>query len=348
MKPTLPHICVCLTLLCVVASTAGCDRTAKNEAPEATTPDERQGARHQPEPPTPKEPALEFDAPGPPVPTKTPAAERVVAIGDIHGDLAAFREALAIADVTDDRGDWTGGETVLVQTGDLLDRGDDEPEILALLERLEDQAKAAGGQVIVLNGNHETMNVRGDLRYVTDEGFSDFQAMGGLDLDRPGFERVPEGKRARLAAFLPGGPVAKLLAHHNMVAIIGDSVFVHGGVLPAHVDYGLQRINDETRGWMRGDAPTPAFMQDRHTKPPNWVRLYSQQPDQAACQTLADTLEKLGAERMVVGHTPQPSGIASACDQQVWRIDVGMSAHYGGSPQALEIRGDAVRVLGEE
>jgi hypothetical protein len=338
-----PFIRFCLVLLCVTASFAGCDRISDTEPPAATTPE----ARSQPDRPTPRAPALKFDEPGDPAPTRTPAAERIVAIGDIHGDLDAFQEALALAKIVDERGDWSGGEAILVQTGDLLDRGDDEPEILALLERLEGQSEAAGGQVIVLNGNHETMNVRGDLRYVTDEGFSDFQALEGLDVDRPGFERVPEQKRARLAAFLPGGPIATLLAHHNMVAIVGNSVFVHGGVLPGHVDYGLERINDETRRWMRGEEPTPAFMQNPDMQPPNWVRLYSQAPDQTACQTLADTLDSLGAKRMVVGHTPQPSGITSACDDKAWRIDVGMSAHYGGRPQALEIRGDTVRVLGE-
>lgn len=316
---------------------AACDRPAKTDeaAPvEASTPVEN--------------PPLRFDAPGEPVATHHAAAERVVAIGDVHGDLDAFERALRLAGLIDEQGNWSGGETVFVQTGDLLDRGDDEPEIIALMERLEEQASAAGGKVVALNGNHETMNVRGDLRYVTPEGFTDFHGVEGVETDRPGFERVPKDKRERLAAFLPGGPVAKLLAHHNMVAVVGDSVFVHGGLLPEHADYGLERINEETRQWMRGGAQAPAFMQSRKPMPPNWVRLYSQNPDAQACKTLETTLEKIGAKRMVVGHTVQPNGITSGCDDKVWRIDAGMSAHYGGTPQALEIRGDKVRVLREE
>ncbi len=338
-------------LLGLVSVLAGCDRGARPEQPSAPMPTTKQVSTAKQAPATkampnkPEAPKLRLEEPGEAAPTRLQAAKRVVAVGDVHGDLAAFEEALVLAGVTDEGGNWAGGDTIFVQTGDLLDRGDDEPEILMLLERLEDQASQAGGTVVVLNGNHETMNVRGDLRYVTPEGFSDFEAIEGLDVDRPGFERVPEDKRARLAAFLPGGPVARLLSHHNMVAIVGDSVFVHGGVLPGHVDYGIERINEETRQWMLGESQPPAFMKDRETLPPNWVRLYSKDSDETACQTLQRVLDELGAKRMVVGHTPQPSGITSACDQKVWRIDVGMSSHYGGTPQALEIRGDEVRVI---
>ena len=109
-----------------------------------------------------------------------PAAERIVAIGDLHGDVVATRAALRLAGAIDDQERWTGGRLVLVQTGDQLDRGDDEPEILGLLERLSAEAKAAGGALHTLNGNHEVMNVQGDFRYVTDDGFRDF------GMERPG------------------------------------------------------------------------------------------------------------------------------------------------------------------
>ena len=50
---------------------------------------------------------------------------------------------------------------------------------------------------------------------------------------------------------------------------------------------------------------------------------------------------------MVVGHTVQREGITSACDEKVWRIDVGLARLYKGKPAVLEIRGDTVRKLGE-
>ena len=98
------------------------------------------------------------------VSTRFPAPRRLVAIGDLHGDLDATRRVLRLAGATDERDAWVGGDLVLVQTGDQLDRGDDEPEILDLFDRLAKEAAAAGGAVHVLNGNHEFMNVKGDVR----------------------------------------------------------------------------------------------------------------------------------------------------------------------------------------
>ncbi len=101
--------------------------------------------------------------------------DEVIAIGDLHGDFNAMVSVLQAARLIDENNNWSGGTTTLVQVGDQLDRGDTEKEILDLFELLIDQAAAAGGQVIVLNGNHETMNVDLDFRYITKGGFEQFQ-----------------------------------------------------------------------------------------------------------------------------------------------------------------------------
>ncbi|MEM9489699.1 MAG: metallophosphoesterase [Myxococcota bacterium] len=280
-----------------------------------------------------------------PLATRFPAAERIVAIGDVHGDLAATRAAFRLAGAIDEQDRWIGGRLVVVQTGDLLDRGDDEQAILDLLKELAIQARAAGGALHVLNGNHEFMNARGDFRYITPGGFADFRDAAGLDLTRPQLETLPSDQRARAAAFLPGGPYARLLAGHNTIVMVGDTVFVHGGVLPEHAKYGIERINREARCWLQGGGQFPEIFQRRAVTSPVWSREYS--AEAPACDTLEKTLAMLGAARMVVGHTVQRSGINAACDRRVWRIDVGMAAHYGGSVQVLEIRGSTVRVLRE-
>src|SRR5690606_2094045 len=100
------------------------------------------------------------------------ASRRIVAIGDLHGDLQATRRALRLAGAIDAQDRWIGKELIVVQTGDQLDRGDEELAILKLLEALAPQAEAAGGRLHVLNGNHEIMNVELDFRYVTPLGFS--------------------------------------------------------------------------------------------------------------------------------------------------------------------------------
>ncbi len=281
------------------------------------------------------------------LPTRFPAPARLVAVGDLHGDLEATRRVLRLAGAIDERDAWIGGDLVLVQTGDQLDRGDDELEILDLLDRLAKEAAAAGGAVNVLNGNHELMNVRGDVRYVTLDGFADFldEPVPGLAGAQPA--TVVAAVLARIKAFKPGGPQARRLATRNVVAVVGSTVFVHGGVLPKVAEYGVERLNQESREWLRGQRrcpPEPLL----DAEGPVWSRHYSEDTGEDDCRLLAETLEQLGSSRMVVGHTEQKDGITSGCDGRVWRIDVGMSRHYGGTPAALEIVGDQVRVLRTE
>lgn len=271
------------------------------------------------------------------------APRRIVAFGDVHGDLEATRRALRLAGAIDEQDRWVGGRTVVVQTGDQLDRGDDEQAILDLFERLADEAEEAGGGFHALLGNHEIMNVEGDLRYVTEAGLRDFADAVSYEPDDPELAAFEPEQRARMAAFLPGRPYARIFAERDVILVLDGNVFVHGGVLPAFATYGVDRINRETRAWLRGEAPLPLALGG--TDSPQWSRLYSQEPDSLACRTLAEALEILGAGRMVMGHTVQRQGISSACDGRAWLIDVGLAEAYGGPTQVLEIVGDSVRVL---
>ena len=270
------------------------------------------------------------------------AGQDVIAIGDLHGDLAATIQALRLAGVIDVNRRWAGGETVVVQVGDQLDRGDDERAILDYFESLSDQAFAAGGRFFPLLGNHETMNVALDFRYVTPGGWTDFDDVmeGGDDRLTRGYE---ESQRGRVRAFRPGGPYARILARHNAIMVVGDTVFAHGGVLPVHLSNGLENMNREIQAWMRGELPRPDFLSGDESMV--WSRHFSADVDQQDCQLLERVLADLGVARMVVAHTVQRQGINAACGDKVWRIDVGMSAHYGGSIQALRIRGGRVEVL---
>jgi len=268
-----------------------------------------------------------------------------VAFGDVHGDLSATRRALKIAGAIDDQDHWIGGHLVVVQTGDQLDRGGDERAILDLFERLSVEARRAGGSFTALIGNHEIMNVSGDLRYVTEEGFADFAGAVPMDPADSALQGFPPEARPRMAALLPGRPYALLLAQRDVIHKEGDNLFVHGGLLPVHVAYGIDKINEETRAWLRGDRSRPPILDGSDS--PEWLRLYSRSPDEEACNELAEVLHETGAHRLVMGHTVQKTGISSACDGLAWRIDVGMSAAYGGPVQVLEIVGDSVRVLHE-
>lgn len=324
------------------ALSAGCNRSpSPSPAPAATS---AQAATPAQERSPNSSAAPGADAKTEPTNAYRPAPERVVAIGDLHGDLQATRAVLRLAGAIDERDAWTGGKLVVVQTGDQIDRGDDDRKILDLFERLKDEAAKAGGEVVALVGNHEIMNASFDFRYVTPGGFTAFDdvrppagAVGPLAAVNP-------AEKPRAAAFAPSGPYARLLARRPVIARVGDSLFVHGGVLPKHVSYGLSKINDAAKRWLEQTDPAPPRVLAAEDSP-LWSRAYSAAPGREECALLERTLTSLGAKRLVMGHTVQRNGINAACDEKAWRIDVGMSKFYGGPVQALEIRGDTVSVL---
>jgi hypothetical protein len=282
---------------------------------------------------------------GEPAPTWVPEEARVVAIGDLHGDLQAARRALELAGAIDSQGRWIGGDLVVVQTGDILDRGDADRAINDLFVRLQGEASKAGGTVYVLNGNHELMNASLDFRYVTQGGFAAFAdfAHGETDPADSVLASLDPSRRGRAEAFRPGGPWARLLSERNTVLIVGRTLFVHGGILPEHLEKGLEALNEEIRTWLRGESPEPEWIHEERS--PVWTRLYSDEPTTAACDTLAIVLADLDVDRMVVGHTVQQAGITAYCGARVWCIDVGLAKYYGGPTEVLEIRGDVVRGL---
>jgi hypothetical protein len=190
------------------------------------------------------------------------------------------------------------------------------------------------------------MNVELDFRYVTPGAYAPFAEFAGA-LPKDFNARFEPAAWGRVAAFRPGGPYARRLAEQNTIATVGDTVFVHGGLLPEHARYDVSRINAEISAWMRGEASSvPAVVRDQTS--PIWNRVYGEgYLDESACQSARAVLEALQVRRMVIGHTVQKAGISSACDGRIWRIDVGLSSFYGTSKvEVLEIRGDQLRVLG--
>jgi hypothetical protein len=138
----------------------------------------------------------------------------------------------------------------------------------------------------------------------------------------------------------PGGRWAKRLATHNAIAIVGDNVLSHAGVIESWMTK-LDQTNLEARCWLDGDLATPASALTSDDSPV-WTRAYG--GDDVDCAALGRVLKQLGAKRMIVGHTVQKAGINSQCDGALWRIDVGMTAMIGGPIQVLEL-GDPPKVV---
>ncbi len=190
--------------------------------------------------------------------------DRVVSISDIHGDYGAMVRTLGQAGLVDGDGAWSGGETHLVIVGDILDRGAGSRAAMDHLMRLEGEAQAAGGRVHVLVGNHETMNMTGDLRYVIPEEYAAFaddetveeregwfekyaaRAEGAASLPefRARFdERFPPGYFAHRRAFSYSGEYGKWLLSKPVIVVINEVAYVHGGLSPRVAEYGLAGVN---------------------------------------------------------------------------------------------------------
>ena len=243
--------------------------------------------------------------------------ERIVAVGDVHGDFNQFVKVLRTAKVIDEKNDWIGGKTHLVQVGDVFDRGPDSRKAMDLLMKLETQSTKVGGAVHPLIGNHEAMILFGDWRYMTRE---EIEAFGGEDAFRD--------------AMSAKGKYGKWIRSHNTVIKINDLVFVHAGIRAAVARKSITRINDTirdelARGNRHGLAMNPTG--------PLWDRTFALVSEQRIAGELTEVLKRLGARRMVIGHTVKTAGVVTRADGRVVRIDVGMSAAYGGPAACLVV-----------
>jgi len=281
--------------------------------------------------------------------THFPRTERVVALGDVHGDSYALSTVLWNAGLIDEEGSWAGGEAVLVQVGDILDRGPDEAFCLNLLLRLQQEARQVGGDVIMLLGNHEVMNSDLDYRYVDPLGWlgwdeesdqmlaeqmstthegkkkkpkKDKDAMANwrnlLDratqlaemVNRPAVKVLPPFMQGRIKAL---GGRQGALATLPVAVTVGSTVFCHAGVMPEVVAYGLERLNSETSAYLRGErAKKPLLLDAIPQISPIWHREFGKDGlefDQRALEAADAAMSLLGAKRMVIGHTPQQRGV---------------------------------------
>jgi len=189
--------------------------------------------------------------------------ERVIAISDVHGDYNAMVATLARAGVIDEANNWSAADSHLVITGDLLDRGPDSRKVMDLVMQLEPLAAAAGGQVHLLLGNHEVMNLVGDLRYVAIEEYAAFAAdedpaererwfrhhLAQQTVSDEAAERStwndqrPPGFFAHRRAFRSDGTYGRWLLEKPLIVVINGTAFVHGGLSPKVAELGLEGVN---------------------------------------------------------------------------------------------------------
>jgi hypothetical protein len=209
--------------------------------------------------------------------------DRIVAVGDIHGAYDALVATLQKADVIDKKLAWSGGKTHFVITGDLLDRGPESRRVMDLIMRLEREAPIAGGRVHQLLGNHEVMNLIGDLRYVSDEEYAafldfetveerefwyqQFRSSKPVDSDEAAFrwefdQKAPPGFFGHRRAFRHDGFYGKWLLEKPIMIVINDTAFVHGGVPPYVAERGLAGVNGSLKQELLDYVTTRAALDD--------------------------------------------------------------------------------------
>jgi hypothetical protein len=197
-----------------------------------------------------------------PPPVEWKNVERVVAFADVHGaytDLTALLQSVGIVDANLH---WSAGKTHLVSLGDLLDRGDDSRKVMDLLMRLQQEAAHAGGQVHVVVGNHEAMNVLGDLRYVSRGDYAAYvgdedpavraQRQAEFLARQPGrtaadFDRLfPPGYFGQRKLLGPEGPYGRWILAQPAAIVVNDTVYMHGGPSLA---LGIRSISELVRDY---------------------------------------------------------------------------------------------------
>jgi hypothetical protein len=257
--------------------------------------------------------------PGDPPASTFPAPDRLLALSDIEGNFAALVELLRAGKVVDDDLQWTFEKGHLVVVGDVFDRGLHVTECLWLLYELEARARAKGGEVHLVLGNHEVMNLTGDLRYVRNKYRENAALLG---------EKLEE-LHAR------GTVLGRWLRTRNAIVRIGDEIFVHGGISPsvASSKVPIKTLNEALRtglladAWRKPKEGTLKLVVDGK-EGLIWYRGYVQEPIGAA--EMDSILAAFGARRVVVGHTIVKE-VGFALGGRVLTLDV---RHAGGVTQA--------------
>jgi hypothetical protein len=229
-----------------------------------------------------------------PVLAASAPSERVVVIGDIHGDLERLTSLLELSGLLDSQNKWVGGNSNLVITGDMTDRGSQVRAVMDLLIQLEKDASKRGGRVVTLMGNHEMMNIVGDLRYVTEEIYNSFAdkksekrrkdaykkhlkllRRQAKNMEQPPPDDTPELENEWMEAHPLGfveyrkaissnGKYGRWLRKLPAVVKIGEAIFLHGGIHPSLTDFDLDEINKRVKLEVKNfDFLKKHFVQER-------------------------------------------------------------------------------------
>ncbi len=287
--------------------------------------------------------------------------ERIVVVGDIHGDYNNYLKVLNSAGLVDKRGNWAAGKTHFVQIGDVPDRGPDTDKIIAHLQKLEKQARGKGGMVHALIGNHEAMNISGDLRYVHPGEYAALKSPRAQQLQDTYYQKFvaylqtqenppvidesfrqqwnlkyPLGYVEHRIHWSPQGDFGKWVLGHNAVIKINDILFMHAGLGPLFDGQPLRALNERVRTELQSASPVenPVFEAEEG---PLWYRGLALNDEVQELPHVQSLLDFYHVNHIIVGHTPGFGTIVPRFDGKVIVVDAGISSYYGGHLASLLI-----------
>lgn len=246
--------------------------------------------------------------------------ENLVAISDIEGNFGPFRKLLQAGQVIDENYNWTFGDGHLVLTGDFFDRGEMVTQVLWLIYKLEWEAYEAGGQVHFILGNHETMNLQGDLRYVNPKHKESAKLM----------------ERDLIDLYGDNTELGQWLRTKNIIEKIGDHLFVHAGISGKvnKLGFSIAEINSTARPFLDWE-----FYHDHDVATimstsvgPLWYRGYYQGAKKD--QLIDETCKQYNISKIITDHTVVADNISTHYDGRVINID---TRHREGFSEALLI-----------
>lgn len=281
--------------------------------------------------------------------------EKVVSVGDVHGDCDALIAALHMGGVVDAGGRWTGGKSHAVQIGDIPARGPQSRKAYDYLMGLEQEAEAAGGRVHCIIGNHDAMVMYGDLRGVLAEEFEEFKTPDSERLLKEKFEKDLAGEKQKgeapatpeamelyrtvwdrnhppgwvehRRAFQETGKYGAWIRQHNSVIRIDDTLYVHAGISPNFLNLTAAQINQTIRHELEHPHRLPPGLCS-NTDGPLWYRGFAEGDEAELAAHVTRVLRIYGVRRIVIGHSVTRTAILPRFGTRIVNIDLGLSRIY--------------------
>ena len=281
---------------------------------------------------------------------------RIIAIGDIHGDYYIFIELLKLAKVIDNNLNWIGKDTYVIQLGDTLDGKrpnvtldkeyinlPGEIEITKLILKLDSKAKKHGGRVISILGNHELY----PFYFYNDDSFNQ-KYVKNIDLNQ--YKKLY--KVSRFKYYKPGvGDGAKLFGTTRPLIIqLGQFIFCHGSLNQKFLELciknnikkttnskfvDISKLNKIVSDWLTGKTnKVPFFINESDNINPLFNRDLTEPKtlNKKQCIDLVDSVLQYfkNGNYLVMGHSSHKN-ICTLCNNTVYRTDIAVSRAFGGT-----------------